>query len=900
MNASTSKPDAPYAAALFTAADLTPGARFLKADIHVHTPIDTRFKPRPQSKDKTARAELARSYLQAAKDRGIELLGVTEHNDVSWIDELRYAANGIGIYLLPGFEVESSEGIHVLCLFDPDTKVVDLEDTLARLGLTKEKRSKERRLEIRADHDLKDLVELIQVSCKGICVAAHMDSDKGLLTFGSGGARADRWKLEGLHAGQISRPPEKLHAGTRRIVENVDPAYQRERPRACLLASDARSIEEIGAKATWIKLDRIGVDGLRQAFLDPESRLSLEDPTKRRQGPRILAIAWEGGFLDGSAFPLNPELNALIGGKGTGKSTVIESIRYVFGLEARTEDVRTATRLLRENALKSGSKVSVLLDTGPPAPRRYIVERTAPHDPIVRDVSGEPCLNLDPQGLILPDVYGQKEVFEVAQNTQARLELLDTFAAEELRDVVERERELLRRAEANGSLILETRKRTDDAEAKLSELPNLEAWRARFREAGFEERLRERRLMDREQRLMDGFDKSLLEAERGLARIDAERPTSSLVDQLGDESFPDEDLLKRGSELLRSIEAQWSQALSALRKQLEGARRELAKIREEWEGRRAARAADFDSALRELQERMPDVDPERYLDVERRIEQLTPLGAAVEQLRERLDQALEERAKLLIELDDVRGSKHRIRLRAAERLTNATSASVNVELSHRADRDEFLERVTSLKTGARTDSLRRTIESDDFSPSAFTRYIREHALQGQYSLPDGQAALLERSIAEEALLQLDTVELRDRVSIGLDVGRAGVREYRPLEKLSPGQKSTAILLMIMQASDVPLLIDQPEDDLDNRFIYDDVVTRLRAEKPRRQFVVATHNANIPVLGDAEQIIVLDATDRGGRLTARGAIDNPDVRGAAELILEGGEEAFTRRQEKYGW
>src|SRR5439155_24509844 len=137
-------------------------------------------------------------------------------------------------------------------------------------------------------------------------------------------------------------------------------------------------------------------------------------------------------------------------------------------------------------------------------------------------------------------------------------------------------------------------------------------------------------------------------------------------------------------------------------------------------------------------------------------------------------------------------------------------------------------------------------ESDDFSPSGFARAIRDRKLHGRYGLPDGQAALLERSIDDQTLLALDTVELADRVSIGLDVGLAGTREYRPLEKLSPGQKSTAILLLIMQASDEPLLIDQPEDDLDNRFIYDDVVKRLRAAKSRRQFVLATHNANITV------------------------------------------------------
>ena len=727
-----------------------------------------------------------------------------------------------------------------------------------------------------------------------------MDSDKGLLAFGSGGARADRWKVPGLLAGQISRPLEQLHPGTRRIIENDDPKYRRDREISCLLTSDARGADEIGTKPTWIKLDQVGVEGLRQAFLDPESRLSLADPAERRQGPRLRAIAWEGGFLDGIAFPLNPELNALIGGKGTGKSTVIESVRFAFGLEARTPDVREAVEKLRENALRSGTKVSLLVDTGPPGPRRYVIERTAPHAPVVRDEMGQALPDLDPRRLLSPEIYGQKEVFDVAQNTQARLGLLDDFAAEELRSVLEREKTILRQTKQNASLIVQTRERKDEAEAKLAELPNLEAWRERFREAGFEEKLSVRRMLDRERRVLDSLDDRLATAEDALRKAEAAAPEAPASATSQDEPLPNRDLIDQSLQVLTGLGERWRATITSLHEELGHARLALGSIRREWESRHAARAAEFDAALRELQERIPEVDPERYLDVERRIEELAPLRGEVIALETALESAVEERTRLLIDLDDVRGAKHRVRLRAAEKLTTVTGASVRVELAHRADRDEFLAALTALRTGARADALRRMIDSDDFNPADFARRVRERALHGRYRLPDGQAGLLERSITEGALLSLDTIELCDQVSIGLDVGRGGAREYRPLEKLSPGQKSTAILLMIMQASDAPLLIDQPEDDLDNRFIYDDVVKRLRAAKPLRQFVIATHNANIPVLGDAEQIVVLDATDRGGELKTRGAIDQSDVREAAELILEGGEEAFVRRRRKYGW
>lgn len=889
---------APELAALATE---TAGARFLRADLQVHTPIDRRFKPRPEPT--AERRALAHKYIDAARQRGIDLVGITEHNDVSWIDELRHAARDLDVFLLPGFEVESKEGIHVLCLFDPETPVGELEETLVRLGLTKQRRDG-RRLELRTDQDFEGVLTLVQEERGGVCVAAHIESNKGLLCALREGARVDRWRTEVLMAAQISRPPDEITSGNGRIIRGEEPIYARDRPLAYVLTSDARSMEDIGAESTWIKMDRVGVEGLRQAFLDPGSRISFTDPAEARKGSHLLGVSWEGGFLDGIRFPLNPELNCLIGGKGTGKSTVIESIRYAFDLGFRIDEVADAATQLRESALRSGSKVSVTVETGPPDPTRYVIERTAPHAPVVRDELGNPRPELNPLRLLAPRVYGQKEIYGVAQEDQARLDLLDNFATEELRDALERERDLIRRCEESSRLILDTLRRLDDAETKLAELPNLEEWRKRFRAEGFEEKLRERRRLDREGRLLDDAVAALRQRRRVISdlRADGDELVSSLAGADDDDS-PNRDLLDQARALLTAADAGWTSAIETLERCLAEASDGLGAVRSEWSERQSARAAEFARSLRELQERMPDVDPERYLDVERRIEQLTPLHEAREQLLVRLRETREERGRLLIDLLDARGEKYRVRERAAQVLNDASGGAVRVEVEFQGDRQGFLGELRALKTGARNDALERMVTDPTFSPTEFGRFVRERNMSRRWSLPDGQAAVLERGLDEETLLRLELVELPDRVALALDIGPPGTRDYRPLDKLSPGQKSTAILLLIMQASHDPLLIDQPEDDLDNRFIYDDIVQRLRAAKPSRQFVIATHNANIPILGDAEQIIVLDAEERGGPpvrglLRTRGSIDSADVRDAAEHILEGGREAFALRQAKY--
>ena len=122
----------------------------------------------------------------------------------------------------------------------------------------------------------------------------------------------------------------------------------------------------------------------------------------------------------------------------------------------------------------------------------------------------------------------------------------------------------------------------------------------------------------------------------------------------------------------------------------------------------------------------------------------------------------------------------------------------------------------------------------------------------------------------------------------------------PVSQLSDGQKHTIMLTIAMLAeSNIPLVIDQPEDDLDNAFIFSTVVKTLRTIKERRQVILVTHNANIAVLGDAELLLPMKRHGEGGQAIDLGSIDKALTRQAAVDILEGGDLAFRRRQEIYG-
>jgi energy-coupling factor transporter ATP-binding protein EcfA2 len=142
---------------------------------------------------------------------------------------------------------------------------------------------------------------------------------------------------------------------------------------------------------------------------------------------------------------------------------------------------------------------------------------------------------------------------------------------------------------------------------------------------------------------------------------------------------------------------------------------------------------------------------------------------------------------------------------------------------------------------------------------------------------------------------------RLQVSRTIHDGEGGTEHItRDFAKLSLGQQQSVLLALILSSnSTCPLIIDQPEDNLDGEFIYTTLVPVLRRAKERRQVIIVTHNPNVAVLGDAELVVVMKALNDRGEIVARGSIDHPETRDAACAILEGAREAFLRRAKMYG-
>jgi hypothetical protein len=873
------------------------GARFYRCALQVNPYsylIDNNRSDRWGSE-----ASYNRALVDALRTCSVEVIAVADHHRIGESKTLIELAEQDGIAAFPGFEAETKDGVHMLCIFERNTDVALIDSYLAECGIHQRGKREP------CKYDVGDLLELVE-RYRGIAVAPHVLSEKGLLKALPSGARMNAWRFEKLVAAAIPGPVDGAPANYRKILENTNPEYHRNRAVALINCNDVSAPEDISdpSTTTRIKMSHVSLEALRQAFLDPTSRIKLNSEAAPEERMELVALAFEGGFLDGVRIHFNPDLNVFIGGRGTGKSTIIESLRYALGAKALGADAQAAHDKIIRNVVGSGSKISLLIETHRPDRRRYVIERTAPNAPIVRDDTGD-IVNVAPLQLLSgTELFGQHEITEVTRSATALTELLGRFAEADPSLLAEREA-ALRRLEESRNAIIRTERDSRALSEKLAHLPTIRDTLKLYQQAGVEERLKDQSILVREEQVFRVFEDRLRPLDDVIKTIDESIPIDdAFLTEFALKEFPNRDLLARLHPLLENLESEIRKARSIIESAFTKSRADARVPYDEWFKKKSEVQGQYEKTLRDLHK--SKIDGEEFIRLRRQIEELTPLAAneqKLTQLRERQDA---ERAKLVANWEDLLGKEFRRLDAAAKQVSKRLGGRLRISVKYSANHEPLLAHLRGLQfrnpeTPSRKDgaafSLRDFAESMRGSAEEIGKKYRYSATQAEKLAGAGL----------DWRLQLDELALPATTDIELNIGLSGHDEWRSLDDLSTGQKATAVLLLLLIDSEAPLIVDQPEDDLDNRFISESVVGRIRDAKGRRQFIFATHNANIPVLGDAELIAGLKAVgEASGRGHAEledrfvGSIDKPEVAIFAEEILEGGKTAFVMRKEKYGF
>jgi ATPase subunit of ABC transporter with duplicated ATPase domains len=418
--------------------------------------------------------------------------------------------------------------------------------------------------------------------------------------------------------------------------------------------------------------------------------------------------------------------------------------------------------------------------------------------------------------------------------------------------------------------------------------------------------MKDKSLLIREEQLLKQVDGVVGRVRQLATGLRAAVPLDTAFLDTVTDDLPSAEKLRELKTTVATLQRVIEQAGATIEAAVTTADAERASFQSEWDTHRKSVEEAYEKTLRELQK--AKIDGAEFVRLKKLIEELRPLREQRTVLEKRLSEEREARRIRLVDWENAKAEQFRALERAAKKVTKRLDGRVRVRVSFAAVRDQLITLLKEKIGGRLSEALEtlRTAEQLSLSELAAAGRIGKDALVSKYDVLPAQAEKLAQA-PESVWMEVEELDLPATTTIELNTASEGEEAvWQKLEDLSTGQKATAVLLLLLLESDAPLVVDQPEDDLDNRFITESIVPKMREEKRRRQFVFATHNANIPVLGDAELIVGLSARSGAGQaegaLTAKhmGSIDARGVRELVEEVLEGGRRAFELRRLKYGF
>jgi ABC-type lipoprotein export system ATPase subunit len=807
-----------------------------------------------------------------------------------------------GIVVFPGFEVASNDKTHYVCLFSEETTIQQLERYLGVLELS-DPTNGVRPSPLSSERLIEKISEL-----GGFIYAAHCTQDSGLLK----NRQNHIWKIPALRAAQIPGSIEDLRGIKddfyRKVILNKNADYQRERPLAIINAKDVAKPSDLDhpSATCWIKMTRPTFASFQVAFLDPESRIRLNSEEAEKTVSKIVRLSITGGYLDGVKIVLSDHLNTIIGGRGTGKSTLLECLRYVLNILPKgKQSQKLHQEIIKENLGKSAGRIEIEVVSSAQHGKHYRISRRYNELPIVRD-DEDNVSTLQPQDL-LPgiEIYGQNEIYELAQDEQSRLQLLDRFLPAD-QDFAAHNKNFKQRLIENRHRLIKSLDEKDDLQVRVASLPKLEEQLTGFKALGIEEKLAKTPLFTRERQIAERAQEEVSRLREAVSGLRDSLPDLTFISDKALDGLPNAALLTHMRDTLTSLKQTAQQIFADLQAKINTSHAQVKTELNTWKVSLDQGEAELEKALRSLPSTAGKSGQEvgtAYQRLLRDIEQIKPLNARIATYESLLTSHQQERRNLLAEMSDLRDKHIQALKQAAKVLNKKLFGKMRVEVMAEADRTplkNFL--LESQMEGVSARRLAWVDDANDLSPSRLAQAIlsRNDDIQKDWGITPLVAQAL-MTLPRSRLMEMEELELDHRVVISLNVSHEGTEPtYRPLDKLSTGQQCTAILHMLLLENVDPLIMDQPEDNLDNAFIAERIVTELRSAKTHRQFLFATHNANIPVFGDAEWIGVFTATESQGSLgfEAQGSIDVPVIRDQVASILEGGRDAFNQRKEKY--
>lgn len=817
--------------------------------------------------------------LKKCQENNIRVVGLADHGNIDSSDSLRSKLEENNIVVFPGFEIMSAEKIHMVCLFPPEKSNSELNRFLGALGLDNASEGNET-----SSKTCLDIAEQVNKQC-GFWYAAHITSDNGILKLGK---LNNIWKNPCLIAAQIPDSKENIDPRYKNIIKNTDPQYKRNKMPALINACDIEKPADLekDTAVTLVKMSMVSFDSFKVAFKDPDSRVKLISEMEQSYQSCIKHMSVSGGYLDEMSVDFSDNLTTIIGGRGTGKSTIINFIRYALNMPIEKEQQKNYNSMIESN-LGSSGKVELDITSNKHFGQSFKIIRRYKQEPVIKDNIGN-VSNLTISD-VLPtiEIYGQNEIVDVVNDSQKINKVVRRLFSID-KNLMLKKTNAYNKLVENGDILASKEKALDSFDRKISDLPAIQERLKFYAEAGLKDKLSIITKLSNEEGQFDGFEKEIPNEVIDIQKI-------SLFDS-GNEDLKAliEDIKLYNSEIER-ISKEYTLAVKKIKTSYKS-------HKESWESKKYIYDQEIKNSLKQIegiQDKSSEEIVKDYTEVLKKVAAAEPSQNNSKKTKQNIQELKEQRKNMI---EDYRTSCDESDQKTNKLLRNINSKKLNgkirLSIKYRQQKQELIDLLKKID-GIGDKALTGIIQYDDFDVFTFVEDIRQgnEIFKSKYLLTEKAADKIITNLSENDLRSIEQLQLSDLIEIELDVNG----QFKKLENLSKGQQCTAILNILLLDNKDPLIVDQPEDNLDNSFIANNLVETIRNNKIKRQYMFATHNANIPVFGDAELIIAMEEIDGQGLISNNGigSIDSDCVRQHVIQILEGGPEAFRMREEKYG-
>lgn len=934
------------------------GTRWHKCDLHLHTPASKCFKDQKVTPEQ---------WVQAAIDKGLSCVAVTDHNTGEWIDKIKEAAKDTELTVFPGVEITCSDAkVHLLILFDVDKGTKDIEDFLITSEIKREMFGEQ---EAHSPRSCAQILASCSSFYNSIVIPAHVDEFNGICQMGNQPRKEflARKEIKGVQVvhqvftlsdnqyqtelkdglkiklnEKYGASPKAMEVGKFKIddekLKSWRQAVKQSNQKAILTFSDnphepnnpLHGIKGIGTRFTWIKMDKHpSLECLRQALLVPEERIKNDFQIKDGEQPYQIPDVW----LEGIKFSsmeitgieksidvfFSPQMTSIVGGRGSGKSSVLSCIRGVFpSYVEELKDVPTIQKEFlqffrqtdkdKKGVLNKSSEIAVIIRRKKGIYKiEYKVNEGSVSKVYKYNKHKKDWEEEQTEGFIdlfRLDIFSQKQVYELANEPNALRNKLDSDIdgvreiKEELEDIkadflahCAEMRKLEQKISRKGALEMEIndiqdRLSTVDADAIKEQLIKLQ---------GFSNQEGE----------LDSFKGELKNQIYKLSNlVNSFQFPNDTPSLLRHPSYKEEfkEIISPLEELFKTIKLEINKFISDGEKSIESFDEKI--IVSKWEQDKKVAEEEYEIQQQKLQ----DGGLQGFLDpteIEREMDEAQEKKQEVREL-EKLEKELEVAQTKKGEIKDKFFlSRDKLTKTRKDFLQGLLTGNVKADVLKCADLDHWefnfrtiINSFNSYKPElvALQDRWARTRSPKDNNLSYMTIFhsIRNGTFRGNdYSGHfTGRIGKLRPSQMDE----LDLLAPEDKIVIKYKSNENSA--YKPIATASPGQKTAAILTFLLSHGENPLIIDQPEDDLDTSLIHKLVVRQLRDSKKKRQVIVVTHNPNIPVNGDSEHVIVMNSDSKYVETKREGSIDDVEIRELICEVMEGGVEAFNLRAQRY--